>query len=101
MLDARGEMKVDALIVTSNAHFLVVVKICELFGSDWLSQPMIPLLRSVSGNIWLAGGSVIISDDPFSESVFPDTFSCLLLEAKTKPDSGWCVVFMLLQVYVI
>ena len=55
MLDARGEIKVIALIKLSNAHFLPEEKFCGFLGSSCPSQPTIPRSRSVTGNRSFAG----------------------------------------------
>ena len=58
MLEASGEIRVMALIRPSKDHFLLGIKFWGLFGSSCPSQPTIPRLRSVSGNICLVGSDV-------------------------------------------
>jgi hypothetical protein len=53
MLEARGEIRVITLIRASKDIFLLGAKFWGLLGSSCPSQPTIPRLRSVSGNICL------------------------------------------------
>lgn len=58
MLEASGEIRVITLIRASKDHFLLGAKFWGLLGSSCPSQPTIPRLRSVSGNICLVGVDV-------------------------------------------
>lgn len=74
MLEARGEIKVIALIKLSRAHFLPGEKFCGFLGSSCPSQPTMPRSRSVSGNSARAG---VEDESWFSRSVvcFPVSVS--------------------------
>jgi hypothetical protein len=61
MLEARGEIKVMALINARRAHFLPEEKFCGFFGSSCPSQPTMPRSRSVSGYNSAAGADTSAS----------------------------------------
>lgn len=60
MLEASGEIRVMALIRASKVHFLLAGKFWGLLRSSCPSQPTIPQLRSVSGNISVVGADVSV-----------------------------------------
>lgn len=76
MLEARGEIKVMALIKLSNAHFLLEAKFWGFLGSSCPSQPTMPRSRSVSGNgsRLITGVSPCVSTSEFCAMVSTSLF---------------------------